>query len=336
MNAIVQNFHFEPGTLISYDGFQVVVQARVANGYSVYNRFGTSAKDRAGLVISDELITSILSRPDVEIDKNFLDTEIQQARLAVKVERGFSDLTPGEQREAQLKEAYCLATKAILGDGYAKLTLIEKNFPEIKARARNYQVRLKFTVPGPHANLCMTRDWGTKSVHNFCNAYFRLKKPDPFVLRSRHTDKGNYTSRMSHEASQLLDEICHEYCSTAQPKKASIVRSVTRCFTAENIRRRETQSGKLLDLPHPNTIYARINGISKRRACIGREGFQAAQKNFSPTQHGVRALMPGEIIEIDFWKGDVFTFTEKSNFWGLLSPDLQVKLSEKAAVKKIK
>ncbi|WP_298260931.1 hypothetical protein [uncultured Litoreibacter sp.] len=61
---------------------------------------------------------------------------------------------------------------------------------------------------------------------------------------------------------------------------------------------------------------------------ISREGYRAAQKEFSPTQHGVRALKPGELIELDFWKGDVFTLSKKGEFWDLLAPDLQKKLKE--------
>lgn len=80
--------------------------------------------------------------------------------------------------------------------------------------------------------------------------------------------------------------------------------------------------------PHKNTVYRRLKRYTRLELVIGREGYQAAQKAFSPTQHGVRALKPGELIELDFWKGDVFTLSKKSDFWDLLTPDLQKLLQD--------
>ncbi len=171
------------------------------------------------------------------------------------------------------------------------------------------------------------RTWGAKSVSNYCKAYFTALDPHPRALLSSPSG-GNRTRRLTPSEDMLLDECCRVFLSKAQPSRASIIRLVNRRFREAGDERRSNGDTRPLTKPHANTVYRRLKMFSRLELVIGREGFQAAQKEFSPTQHGVRALKPGELIELDFWKGDVFTFSKRSQFWDLLTPDLQKVLKD--------
>ncbi|EGJ20325.1 hypothetical protein RSWS8N_19234 [Cereibacter sphaeroides WS8N] len=324
MNACVQHFHFEPGALIAYEGYEVVVTGSVRGGIAVRDRWLGADETVRHYVLSDAKIQELLLRPDVVIDAAF-SVDGPGDLPVVSTETAFADCPAEQRRTALQKEAFCLAARTVLKGGPYHPSRIEEHLADIIRLALDRQ---RLNGLGQQRNGRFEgRTWGPRSISNFCKAYFGMRQPHPRALLDR-ISAGNRTRRLTPAQDALLDECCHAWLSTAQPSGASIVRLVERRFRAaraERLRHGDTQS---FTTPHPNTIYRRLKRFPRLEVVAGREGFRAAQKEFSPTQHGVRALKPGELIELDFWKGDVFTFSEQSKFWDLLTPDLQKLLKD--------
>ncbi|ABN78311.1 Mu transposase C-terminal domain-containing protein [Cereibacter sphaeroides] len=324
MNACVQHFHFEPGTLIAYDGYQLVVTGSVKSGLAVRDRFLADGETVRHFVLDDGKVHELLQRHDIVIDPEFSSDRPDDLPDASK-EPDFENRKPAERRTAYQKEAWCHAARVVLKGGPYYVSRITEHYADIKAIAHDRQKLIKRGVDdnGEFG----ARDWKPKSVSNFCMAYFAMRQPHARVLIDK-TPKGNTRRNLTQEQCILLDRCCEFYLSTSEPKKSSIVALVERRF--KKVREDKQARGDNSDFatPHRNTVYRRLGKFKLLQLVIGRKGFRAAQKEFSPTQHGVRALKPGELIELDFWKGDVFTFSQQSEFWGLLTPDLQAVLKD--------
>lgn len=332
MNAVVQSFHFQPGTLIAYDGFQVVVVGAVKGGVTVRDRFVGRDEKTQYMVITDEKIHELLARLDVEIDQDFCadDPSIAETMVGHYAQVSFEKRSAKDKRTAYQREAWCLAAWAVLKGEPASYTekQIQDKYEEIKARATDRQ-RLNELGSSTKNGEFKARGWGAKSVSNYCKIYFKVpeaKRHPRLLINKTSVDKGRM--QMSLASSELLDQCCRAYLNTAQPSKTSIYKLAKKKFA--EAQKQSAQNGRNQDfrMPHKNTVFRRLKKFSKLQLVIGREGYQAAQKEFSPTQHGVRVLKPGEMIELDFWQGDVFTFSKQSKFWGILTPDVQKLLKD--------
>lgn len=324
MNAYVQHFHLSPGTLIAYDGYQLVVTGSVRSGTVVRDRFIGEDEVVRHFVLSDETVQQLFQRLDVHIDPDFSSDEPDEVQPRNK-QVAFENRPTDELETAYQKEAFCLAAKSVLKKGPFFPGLIKKNLAEITTLALDRQ---KLNGLGTTKNGGFeARTWGPRSISNFCKLYFALPIPHPKVLLVK-TREQTPRRQLTPAQCALLDQCCEAYLSTAQPKGSSIVRLVDRRFRAVEAERRAQGDTNPFSAPHRNTVYRRLQKFSRLELVISREGYRAAQKEFSPTQHGVRALKPGELIELDFWKGDVFTFSEQSKFWDKLTPDLQKVLKD--------
>lgn len=311
MNAAVQRYHFEPGTLIEYDGFSVVVAGFGKAGLIVRDRFVGEDETPRYFVLSDAKVQEILGRYDVVIDADFSkdgSSDFDEPNIG-QVGISWGERTDDQRKVALQRESWCLATKAVLKIGPFHTKQIEDNYVEIQARALDRQ---RLNALGTDKNGKFEgRTWGPKSVDNYCATYLSMRVPHPNALVGAKL-VGNTTSVMSSAENALLDRCCENYLNRAQPSKASIVRYVRQTFDTAANQRRLNGDMHTLSTPHQNTIYRRLSKFTRLALVISREGYKAAQKEFSPTQHGVRALKPGELIELDFWKGDVFTFSQRA------------------------
>ncbi|MEP1535555.1 MAG: hypothetical protein ABJZ56_03525 [Paracoccaceae bacterium] len=327
MNVCLQRFHFEPGTLIEYDGYSVIVAGSGQAGLIVRDRFVGDDEIAKYYVLTDGKVQEIVNRFDVVIDTDFSknDPDDPAFDVAQDDEVLWENRSEADKKTAFQREAWCLATRTILRRPPYTETLVDKHYRDIKEAAHDRQ---RLNELGEIKNgAYFARSWGAKSVSNFCKTYFSAKVPHPKLLLSKKL-KGNTLSELTGSQNALLDKCCQSYLSKAQPSKASIVKLVKKAFRHASDERRRNGDARPFNAPHPNTVYRRLAKFSRLHLVISREGFRAALKEFSPTQHGVRALKPGELIELDFWKGDVFTLSKKGEFWDLLAPDLQKKLKE--------
>lgn len=332
--SVLPTFHFPTGTLITFDRHALVVSGYCPAGLIVWDQSLDQDKVQH-FVIEHANVRDIMGRLDTVVDQTYGSDSPEEADLAFK-ERvaiaAWETATDKERYEALLKEAWCLASQKILKGQRCTETAITRHFTDIQFDALRRQ-RLLYSGADKNGAF-RAKTWGPKRVSQFCAKYFGQLRPMPEALLNR-PPSGNRTSTMAAEASKLLDEVCKKYRSTSQPSGASIERMVKKAFREKSTVR--MASGlSALTVPHRNTVYRRLGRFSKVSLIIGREGIQEGMKEFSPTQHGVRALKPGELVELDFWHGDVFTLREKSDFWDLLSPDLQEKLEEQEKAKKKK
>jgi len=325
MNVSVQRFHFEPGTLIEYDGFSVVVSGFGKAGLIVRDRFVGKEETSKYFVLSDLKVQEILGRLDVAVDIDFSKNDPDEFDTVPNAEVPWDGRSAGDKKAAFQREAWCLATQTVLRLPPYTEKRIEDRYAEIQAVAFDRQ-RLNGLGQVKNGEF-LARSWGAKSVSDYCKTYFAAKVPDPRLLISKKL-KGNKSPRLTSAQNALLDKCCQKYLSKAQPSKTAIVRMVRKAFRHATQVRRANGDMRPFHAPHPNTVYTRLKKFTRLQLVIGREGYRAAQKEFSPTQHGVRALKPGELIELDFWKGDVFTLSKKGEFWDLLAPDLQKVLKE--------
>lgn len=328
-------YFFPVGTLIQYDGFSVVVEGFSRDGLIVRDEYRIG-KSPQNVLIEHSKVREIMGRIDTVVDQNYRSDTPDDAVLAA-AERSavlvWADATESEQEEALMKEAWVLACQKYIRDQRFTETAIRKKWGEIKAEAiRRLELLCKGKAKGGSFK---AKSWGPKRISQFCKLYFDQLLPTADVLLNKK-NKGNTQRRvLTREECDLLNQTCKKYRSKAQPSKTSIERQVLKAF-------RDASAQKMakglppLSVPHRNTIYRRLAAISKTDQILGREGLQEAMKQLSPTEHGIRALKPGELIELDFQHVDVFTLREKSQFWGLLSPDLQAKLEEKELNKKRK
>ncbi|MEP2983666.1 MAG: hypothetical protein ABJN39_19565 [Sulfitobacter sp.] len=333
MTIHVQHFSLPTGALIEYEGQSVVVAGLAKDGIIVRDRYVGDSEEARYFVIQDSKVRELLSRLDVTIDTDFSSDTVDRETNTNVADDGWLHAKYTEHRLAQQREAWCLAAQSILKGGSYTPTSIIKNYDKIRERAFDRQRLL--ALGSDKDGEFPAKTWGAKSVSNYCKLYFGMEKPHPKVFLPKKL-KGNTLPRLTLAEDVLLDKCCQKYLSKAQPSKTSIVKLVTIVFAKENCELLEQGRGTQLTVPHPNTVYRRLNKFNALQLVLGREGVRAAQKEFSPTQHGVRALKIGEMVELDFWTGDVMTFAKKSAFWDLLTPDLQKDLANANMAKKAK
>ncbi len=333
MNAIAKHFFLEPGTLIEFDGQSVVVTEKASDGLIVRDRYVGENDASRYFVIQDFKVQELLTRCDVFIDQSFSSENFEDKKTGQISDDHWSLRSDEDKQLAMQREAWCLASRSVLKSGKFTETRIAKRFSEIEKLALDRQRLLALGNNKNGSFVALT--YGPKSVSEFCKKYFTHSKPHAKSLLPKPL-KGNREPKLPDAVDAILDSCCQKYLSRSQPSKTSIVKLVNRVFRQANQQRRANGLVSQLEVPHQNTIYRRLGKFSALEFTLGRDGPRAAQKAFSPTQHGVRALKIGEMIELDFWTGDVMTFAKKSAFWDLLTPDLQKDLEEGKSSKKRK
>jgi len=325
------NYHFPKGTLLKYDGLAVVVEGFCDHGLIVRNEFQVGSG--GNLVIEHVKVCEIVGRADLLVDRNYSRDTVEDAefaaakRVAVKA---WANASAKEQLEAQMKEAWALACQMVISNGNYSWSAIERHFDKIQQEAFKHQKRLQ--QGRDKAGAFKAKTWSPKRISQFCAKYFGQIQPTAEVLLNQKNPGNTNSGNMTSQECQLLTKVCKRYRSTSQPSTASIVKEVKKAF--DKVSAELTAKGmRPLTLPHKNTVYRRLARIPEHEKILGRDGMQEAQKLLSPSEHGVRALKPGELIELDFQHIDVFTLREKSEFWGLLAPDLQKKLEDQERTK---
>lgn len=138
MNTLVENYYFEPGTLIAFDGFQVVVTGAVANGIAVRDRYVGREDGARHFVIDNEKVCELLNRLDVVVDSDFTIDEQHQNQDASE-EKSFDFRDEKQRQKAFQKEVWVLATKSILKAPPYTEARINRAYKEIQAEAFDRQ-----------------------------------------------------------------------------------------------------------------------------------------------------------------------------------------------------
>ena len=176
--------------------------------------------------IHDQIVNELLGRLDVVIDQNFScesPADVQDKDGEVE----WVNRTEDERRTAEKKEAWCLSIQSVLKKNTYHVSDIAAKYAEIRDRAETH---MRINALGSNkSGEFVFRDWGVKSLSNFCKAYFSMRRPHPKSLLMKKL-KGNTTKRLSLAVDALLDQCVSKHLSKAQPSKASIVRFVKNEF----------------------------------------------------------------------------------------------------------
>lgn len=329
--SILPNFHFPNGTLLEFGGYAVVVTGFCPDGIVVRNEIQDGPSQN--FVIEHAELQKILARVDFSADYNYARDTAEEAKLAAAAKfavKAWADASQKEREEALMKEAWALACREIIPGVRYTWSAIERYFDKIEKEALARQKRLH--RGRDKAGAFKAKTWSPKRISQFCQKYFGQLRPTAEVLLNQKNSGNTNPGHMTSQACKLLTDVCKKYRSTEQPSKASIVTEVKKAFDAASAAL-VAKGLPALSLPHKNTVYRRLARIPLHEKILGRDGLQEAQKLLSPTEHGVRVLKPGELIELDFQHVDVFTLREKSEFWGILAPDLQEKLEDQERTK---
>ena len=306
---------FPNGTLLEFGGHAVVVAGHCRDGLIVRNEIPDGPLQH--FVIEHARVREILTRLDFSVDYNYSRDMAEDAGLAA-AERGavkaWAVASQEGREEAQMKEAWALACQTVIPSGRHTWPTIERHFDQIQREALHRQKRLQ--RGWDKAGAFRAKTWGAKSISQFCAKYFGQLRPTPEVLLNKKNPGNTKPGHMTSQECQLLTGICKKYNDTTQPSGASIEKKVRKAFGEASATLVENGM-RPLRVPHRNTIYRRLARIPKHVTILGRDGLQEAQKLLSPTEHGVRALKPGELIELDFQHVDVFTLRDRGEFWGL-------------------
>jgi len=118
------------------------------------------------------------------------------------------------------------------------------------------------------------------------------------------------------------DELVHlsaaiqEACSTTKPDLAAIYREMERKMEAENKHRGPDDQ---LRIPCPETLRNRFNAQPEMWRDLGRDGKDAARREWQPYSGGIDVIRPLERIECDDHETDLQSLLVKIGIWKKLS-----------------
>ncbi|WP_421365872.1 hypothetical protein [Agrobacterium tumefaciens] len=113
-----------------------------------------------------------------------------------------------------------------------------------------------------------------------------------------------------------LSAAIHEACSTTKPDLAAIHREMERKMEAENKHRGPDDQ---LRIPCPETLRNRFNAQPEMWRDLGRDGKEAARREWQPESGGIDVIRPLERIECDDHETDLQTLLVKIGIWAKLS-----------------
>jgi len=168
---------------------------------------------------------------------------------------------------------------------------------------RNKGKQAAFEEPG----VSTVKGWISEMKHNGFN---------PICLRN------NYPKQREEHFS--ADELVHlnaaltESCSTTKPKIASLHRTMEEAIKKENtIRSPEDQ----LRIPSVDTLRRRYDDVPPMYKELGKDGKDAADRNWRPEMGGLDVIRPFERVEFDDHETNLQAILVKTKVWQTLSKE---------------
>lgn len=151
---------------------------------------------------------------------------------------------------------------------------------------------------------------------------------DEMALVDQAWLRGNRTSRISSRMRELMTLATNEvYLDLKKPNVASAFRRLEILVDTENAMRAVNGQGPL-PLVSYATLSQHIKKISSTALAIARDGERAVASNRSRGATDTRALMIGELVEVDECKLSLITAARKKGWWENLSEEDQDALEE--------
>jgi putative transposase len=148
------------------------------------------------------------------------------------------------------------------------------------------------------------------------------------VLVSRKNGPGTHAANAHPDDLAVWVEYARKYANHTRPSMRSCFGMLTAFVTNHNEKCEARQ--RKHKLPSRNTFEALIKGMGEFFLHAARHGEDAAIKKFAPVREGLRVLAPGQRVEMDEWKIDLFTLLALTSAWKMFSD------KERKALKKIR
>ncbi|MGR9276260.1 hypothetical protein ACU8KI_16795 [Rhizobium leguminosarum] len=163
----------------------------------------------------------------------------------------------------------------------------------------------------------------TRSTFNRRYREYKASGRNMLSLIPKHTGPGRKTARWTPEAYDFALQAARGYMSRLKPTKALIFAEYKAALSVANKGRPEEEMLYRLSRTKFDDIIASFPAFDVMAA---REGEEYALKYFSPNLRSYNVVLPGKRVEIDEWKGDLFTFFSKAGALKGVTPQQRAKL----------
>ncbi|EYD70739.1 DDE-type integrase/transposase/recombinase [Limimaricola hongkongensis] len=216
--------------------------------------------------------------------------------------RYLNQLSGEERKNVRFRAALCYAIHELVGQGL-RLSEGILNKPQVrqdicKLAAMHFEGKIAISALRGGS---MTRVFPLPKGRTLLKYYrlFEAEHFDPLALQGKHRWKGNRTSRLAPELRPLMTEASKAWLDKRKPPMAKAYQKLKLLLKAENVSRRGRGEAELA-LPSQASLRAHIDKhVSSIGQQIAREGERAAYNKRGPGSTDLRALMFGELVEID-------------------------------------
>lgn len=151
---------------------------------------------------------------------------------------------------------------------------------------------------------------------------------DEMALPDQRWLRGNRTPRILMRMRELMTEAIEQiHLDPKNPNVSAALRHLRTLTTEENAKRKMNGLEPLKPVTH-KTMADHIRMIGSTALAIARDGARAVANNRSRGSTDTRALMIGDLVEIDECKPSLITVAKKKGWWERLSSDQQSALEE--------
>ncbi|MEH2698494.1 DDE-type integrase/transposase/recombinase [Rhizobium leguminosarum bv. viciae] len=163
----------------------------------------------------------------------------------------------------------------------------------------------------------------TVSTFNRRFREFKASGRNMLSLIPKHTGPGKKTALWTPEAYDFALQCAREYMSRLKPTKALIFQEYKAQLEVANRGLPEEDQLYQISRTKFDDIIASFPAFDVMAA---REGEEYALRHFSPNLRSYNVVLPGKRVEIDEWKGDLFTFFAKAGALEGVTPQQRAKL----------
>lgn len=145
---------------------------------------------------------------------------------------------------------------------------------------------------------------GLRTFQTWLSDYERAGR-NPLALRSKTARCGNRMSRYEPEVERLLHEHAATFASEKKPSREACHRNMRKALAELNAQR-EVDGLRPYNVPSNRTLARRIAALDQFLIMARREGVDAATRKHQFIIGQAEALRPGQRVEMDEWKIDLF------------------------------
>ncbi|MBB3994994.1 hypothetical protein GGR95_002644 [Sulfitobacter undariae] len=330
------HYNFQPGTEITLLERPMVVTGQVDNGYRVVGR-----EDGITTVLPFGKLVEQLKLPGAKVDTSLPTTggRLQQRLGGYATSQALTD----EQREyGRFHFAFCQAmlayrTKIRTENGDPKFELSDRiaGRPE----ARRFIASVAEQIFGQKILINPGRGGRSKGMYLYQGRtlmkYFRTfeslepdEAPIDALITLDHL-RGNRTSRICNRLRVLMTAAWEEHGLDLKcPPVSNIHKALTANIWQENQKRIANELPELI-VPSPRTLREHRDIIlTPTEHLIGTKGERQARNERGRGSTDLRALLIGELVEVDECKISLVSSAKEAGFWEKMSVDDKVALEE--------